>query len=104
MTSATKNYIFNSQFSDLKEQDHEESTEENQSSSNSGSAKKNIDPFKLSELEIEKASAKKEKSSEQKRFNKENSHPNLIDKPGRFSLQPQPLGGMKLNEPLTPRV
>jgi hypothetical protein len=34
--------------------------------------------------------------------NKENSQPNfIVDKPGRYSLQPQPIGSLKLPETTT---
>lgn len=55
------------------------------------------EPFLQGEIEDERGGAK-DKMFSHLFGNKENSHPNMLDKPGRYSLQPQPLGGLKLHE------
>ncbi|CDW72561.1 nli interacting factor-like phosphatase family protein [Stylonychia lemnae] len=93
----TNNYHFGGQFSELKEHEHEESMEDNKSSDKHQSAQKvDTDPFIQGEIDEERKD-EKEKTFSHLFGNKENSAPNFIDKPGRYSLQPQPLGLIKLN-------
>lgn len=89
MVQTMRNYKLTGQFSELKEQEHEESTEENQSRDGNNSAqKKEIEPFIKGEIGDDDGDEVQKRRLTQLFYNKENSPPNTNtgQKPGRFSL------------------
>lgn len=86
--TTSNNFHLGGPFSELQEQEHEESTEENiGSSKNSSAVKREEESILIGDVEKDVRTKKDELFA--KLFgNKENSHPNSIEKPGRFSLQP----------------
>lgn len=79
-------------FGDLKEQENEESTEENQTIS-----------IPNNNQDASKATAEKKTLTAHVFSADSSTHLNFIDSgPGRLSLQPQPIGGFKLSAPPTP--